>query len=88
MQRFVMLYWRAKPNQQLLPDMNADTEQCITSLSSRYNTRRLGQSNHTSQYCSTVRSESRCALRLRYVDLVASIKVAVEACCCFTVFSC
>jgi hypothetical protein len=35
----------------------------------------------------TVRSESRCALRLRYVDLVVSIEVAVEVCCCFTVFS-
>jgi hypothetical protein len=33
----------------------------------------------------TVRSESRCALRLRYVDLVVSIEVAVEVCCCFTV---
>jgi hypothetical protein len=33
-------------------------------------------------------SESRCALRLRYVDLVISIEVAVEVCCCFTVFSC
>jgi hypothetical protein len=36
----------------------------------------------------TVRSESHCALRLRYVDLVVSIEVAVEMCCCFTVFSC
>jgi hypothetical protein len=35
----------------------------------------------------TVRSESRCALRLRYVDLVVRIEVAVEVCCCFTVFS-
>jgi hypothetical protein len=35
-----------------------------------------------------VRSESRCALRLRYVDLVVSIEVAVEVCCYFTVFSC
>jgi hypothetical protein len=26
----------------------------------------------------TVRSESRCALRLQYVDLVVSIEVAVE----------
>jgi hypothetical protein len=34
-----------------------------------------------------VRSESRCALRLRYVDLVVSIEVTVEVCCCFTVFS-
>jgi hypothetical protein len=33
-------------------------------------------------------SESRGALRLRYVDLVVSIEVAVEVCCCFTVFSC
>jgi hypothetical protein len=33
-------------------------------------------------------SESRCALRLGYVDLVVSIEVAVEVCCCFTVFSC
>jgi hypothetical protein len=29
----------------------------------------------------TVRSESRCALRLRYVDLVVSIEVVVEVCC-------
>jgi hypothetical protein len=36
----------------------------------------------------TVRSESRCALRLWYVDLVVNIEVAVEVCCCFTVFSC
>jgi hypothetical protein len=36
----------------------------------------------------TVRSESRRALRLRYVDLVVSIEVAVEVCCCFTVISC
>jgi hypothetical protein len=28
----------------------------------------------------TVRSESRCALRLRYVDLVASIEVTVKMC--------
>jgi hypothetical protein len=39
-------------------------------------------------YINIVRSESRCALRLRYVDLVVSIEVAVEVCCCFTVFSC
>jgi hypothetical protein len=41
-------------------------------------------------YCeeNTVRSESRCALRLRYVDLVVSIEVAVEVCCCFAVFIC
>jgi hypothetical protein len=36
----------------------------------------------------TVRSEGRCALWLRYVDLVVSIEIAVEVCCCFTVFSC
>jgi hypothetical protein len=36
----------------------------------------------TSRVC----SESRCAVRLRYVDLVVSIKVGVEVCCCFTVF--
>jgi hypothetical protein len=36
----------------------------------------------------TVRSESRCALWLRYVDLVVSIEVAVEVYSCFTVFSC
>jgi hypothetical protein len=33
----------------------------------------------------TVRSESHCALRLRYVDLVDSIEVAVKVCFCFTV---
>jgi hypothetical protein len=36
----------------------------------------------------TVYSESHCALRLWYVDLVVSVEVAVEVCCCFTVFSC
>jgi hypothetical protein len=36
---------------------------------------------------STVRSVSRCAVRLRYVDLVVSIEFAVEVCCCFTAFS-
>jgi hypothetical protein len=36
----------------------------------------------------TVRSESRCALRVRYVDLVVGIEVAVEVCVCFAVFSC
>jgi len=30
----------------------------------------------------TVHSESCCALRLRYTDLVVSIEVAVEVCCC------
>jgi hypothetical protein len=42
----------------------------------------------TLQNCYTVCSESRCALRLRYVDLLVSTEVAVEVCCCFTVFSC
>jgi hypothetical protein len=36
----------------------------------------------------TVLSESRCVLKLRYVDLVVSIEAAVEVCCCLTVFSC
>jgi hypothetical protein len=36
----------------------------------------------------TMHSESRYALRLRYVDLVVSAEVSVEVCCCFTVFSC
>jgi hypothetical protein len=36
----------------------------------------------------TVCLESRCALRLWYIDLVVSIKVAVAVCYCFTVFSC
>jgi hypothetical protein len=35
----------------------------------------------------TVRSESRCALRLRYVDSVVSIEAAVEVCCSTNVFS-
>jgi hypothetical protein len=39
-------------------------------------------------YSCTVRSESFCVLRLRYVDLVVGIEVAIEVCCCFTVFSC
>jgi hypothetical protein len=43
---------------------------------------------HTICHIHTARSESRCALRLRYVDLVVSIEVGVEMCCCFTVFSC
>jgi hypothetical protein len=36
----------------------------------------------------TVRSESRCALSLRCADLVVSIEVAVEACCCCVTFHC
>jgi hypothetical protein len=32
-------------------------------------------------------SKSRCALRLWYIDLVVSIEVVVEVCCCFAVFS-
>jgi hypothetical protein len=32
--------------------------------------------------------ENRCALMLRYIDLVVSIATAVEVCCCFTVFGC
>jgi hypothetical protein len=36
----------------------------------------------------TVRSESRCALRLLYVDLVVSVEISVEVCCCFTALSC
>jgi hypothetical protein len=36
----------------------------------------------------TVHLESSCALQLRCVDLVVSIEVAIEVCCCFTVFSC
>jgi hypothetical protein len=36
----------------------------------------------------TVRSDSRFALRLRYVDLVVSIEVAFEVCCFFTIYSC
>jgi hypothetical protein len=39
-------------------------------------------------FWNTVRSGSHCALRLRYADFVVRIKVAVEVCCCFTVFSC
>jgi hypothetical protein len=35
-----------------------------------------------------VRSESRCGRGVRWGDLVVSIEVAVEVCCCFTVFSC
>jgi hypothetical protein len=35
---------------------------------------------------STVRSESHCALRLRYVGVIVSIEVSVEV-CYFTVFS-
>jgi hypothetical protein len=44
--------------------------------------RTLLVSSHT-----TARSESRCALRLRYINLVFSIEVAVEVCYCFSVFS-
>jgi hypothetical protein len=35
----------------------------------------------------TVRSESRCALRLRYVGFVVGIEVAIEVRCFFAVFS-
>jgi hypothetical protein len=34
------------------------------------------------RYIYTTFSESRCALRLRYVDLVVSIEAAVEVWCC------
>jgi hypothetical protein len=44
--------------------------------------------DHSKPIICTVRSENRCALRLRYGELVVSIEVAVEVCCCFTVFSC
>ena len=37
---------------------------------------------------STVRSENHCAIRLRYVELVVSIEVAVEVCCCCVTFRC
>jgi hypothetical protein len=37
---------------------------------------------------SILRSESRCALRLRYVDLAVRIELADEVCCGFTVFGC
>jgi hypothetical protein len=36
----------------------------------------------------TVRSESHCALRLRYGHLVVSIGVAVEVSCCCVPFHC
>jgi hypothetical protein len=36
----------------------------------------------------TVRSESRSALSLRYVDLVVIIDVIVAVCCCFIALSC
>jgi hypothetical protein len=44
-------------------------------------------SNMALQVLYTVNSESHCALRLRYVDLVVSIEVTAEVCCYFTVFS-
>jgi non-canonical (house-cleaning) NTP pyrophosphatase len=40
----------------------------------------------TAHRSTTLRLESRCALRLRYVDLVVGIEVAVVVWCCFTVF--
>jgi len=36
----------------------------------------------------TMCSESHCALRLRYVNLVVSVEVAVEVCCCCVTFHC
>jgi hypothetical protein len=40
------------------------------------------------EHCpNTVRSESRCALRLRYVDFVDSIEVAVEVCAVVSLYS-
>jgi hypothetical protein len=50
--------------------------------------RQVQCSDFCTHWFSTVRSESRYALRLRYVDLVVSNEVAVEVCCCFTVFRC
>ena len=44
---------------------------------------------HTHTIFNTVRSESHCAPRLRYVDLVVSIEVTVEVCCrCYVTFRC
>jgi hypothetical protein len=43
---------------------------------------------HIHIHIHTVLLKSRCALRLLYVDLVVSIEVAIEVCCCFTVLSC
>jgi hypothetical protein len=57
---------------------------CVSPLLST--TRLLDSANTQSTLTNTVRSESRCALRLRYVELIACIKVAVKVCCCFTVF--
>jgi hypothetical protein len=37
---------------------------------------------------STVRSESRCPLSLRYVDLVVSVEVAIEVWWCCVTFHC
>jgi hypothetical protein len=48
----------------------------------------ISKTNWSIPPASKLRSESRCALRLQYVDLVVSIEVTVAVCCCFTVFSC
>jgi hypothetical protein len=53
-----------------------------------YSTDKRGVLYSTETFRNTVRSESRCELGLRYVDLVVSTEVAVEVCCCFTICSC
>jgi hypothetical protein len=47
----------------------------------------LNSTTFTVLFGNTAHSESRCALRLRYVHLVASIEDAIAVCCCFTVFT-
>jgi hypothetical protein len=48
----------------------------------------LGAADYKADVLNTACLESRCALRLWYVDLVVSVEVPIEVCCCFTVFSC
>jgi hypothetical protein len=59
---------------------------CAAKLQSKQDSSDLEFLKKYSSY--TVRSDSHCALRLWFVDLVVGIEVTVEMCCCFTVFSC
>jgi hypothetical protein len=63
---------------------NSDVGESPTSKNTTFTTGREFEIKQSG----TVSSESRCALRLPYVDLVVSIEAAAELCCCFTVFSC
>jgi hypothetical protein len=81
---------KVKANSKSRNDLSRQHSRISECICSRYATSRLQCVGmpELAVFHTTMRSESRCALRLQCVDLVVSIEVAVEVCCCFTVFSC